>query len=160
MRDFTKVSPKIWRNRSFKTLGTDEARLLMLYLMTSEHQNIAGCFRLPQGYAIDDLGWSAEKYRESLEALIEAGLVLADAETLEVFVCGWFEQNAATNKKHALGIERVIDAIESDTLRETVQGEFDASNAFLGKVEEQRASNILGMTDRLTSTGYMNGRVR
>lgn len=159
MRDFTKVSPKIWRNKAFKALPTDEARLLMLYLTTSEHQNIAGCFRLPEGYALDDLGWSADRYRSALSALIDARLILTDMETLEVFVCGWFDKNAPTNKKHSLGIERVVDAIESDNLRDAARCEFEASSAFLEKAEAERAgSNVLGISERLTSTSYMSGR--
>ncbi|UXS31362.1 hypothetical protein FY152_04340 [Agrobacterium tumefaciens] len=161
MRDFTKVSPKIWRNKAFKALPTDEARLLMLYLMTCEHQNITGCFRLPEGYAVDDLGWQGEQYRSALAALKNSGLVIGDPETFEVFVCGWFDTNPPTNRKHALGIERVIAAIESDALRASTQLEFEVSRDFADKQEtDKAASNVLGMPDRLASTRYLNGGFR
>lgn len=161
MRDFTKVSPKIWRNRAFKALPTDEARLLMLYLTTCEHQNSAGCFRLPEGYALDDLGWSADQYRGGLSALTDSGLVMIDPETCEVFVCGWFETNSAMNKKHALGVERAIGGIESDTLREAAEREFEISREAFDKQEaDKAASNVLGMPDRLASTRYLNGGFR
>lgn len=161
MRDFTKVSPKIWRNRAFKALPTDEARLLMLYLTTCEHQNITGCFRLPEGYALDDLGWQGEQYRHALAALTDSGLVISDPETLEVFVCGWFDTNPPTNRKHALGIQRVIASIESGVLRESAQQEFEVSRDFLDKQEaDKAAANVLGMPDRLASTRYLNGGLR
>lgn len=159
MRDFTKVSPKIWRSKAFKALPTDEARLLMLYLMTSEHQNSAGCFRLPEGYALDDLGWPAEKYRAGLSALTNAGLVISDPNTLEIFVSGWFETNSAMNKKHALGVERAILGIESEILREAATEEFEMTRRDFDKQEADPAdSNVLGMPNRLTSTGYMRRR--
>lgn len=165
MRDFTKVSPKIWRNKSFKALPTDDARLLLIYFMTSEHQNSAGCFRLTDGYALDDLGWVVEKYQEVRASLIASGMVMFDAATSEIFIVNWFEMNAAMNDRHALRITRAIVDIESDELREKIQVAFaksdinrkpDQVKAARQKIVEvfERTAN----TSNLTQTGYMQRR--
>jgi hypothetical protein len=122
-RDFSKVSPAVWRSGRFTAQDAD-AMVLHLYFMTCEHQNSAGCFRLPDGYACADLGWEPKKYARCREQLTNAGLVSCDDETSEVFVRRWFKHNPPMNDKHALGTRFIIDRIESDCLREIVEAEF------------------------------------
>ena len=165
MRDFSKVSPKIWRNRDFRALPSLGSQLLFLYLMTSEHQNSAGCFRLPDGYAVHDLGCRPDEYAERLQEIEASGLALIDRETSEVFICGWFDMNAAMNDKHALRITRAIADIESATLRGAVQSAFNITDANRkpDKVKAARAKMIEAIertanTSNLSQTGYMQRR--
>ena len=165
MRDFSKVSPKIWRNRDFRALPSPGSRLLFLYLMTSEHQNSAGCFRLPEGYAVYDLGCTPDEYAERLQEIEASGLVMIDRETSEVFICGWFDMNAAMNDRHALRITKAIAEIESATLRETVQSAFFTTDANRkpDKVKAARAKMIEAIertanSSSLTQTSYMQRR--
>ncbi|CDN91359.1 hypothetical protein [Agrobacterium tumefaciens] len=165
MRDFSKVSPKIWRNRDFRALPSPGSRLLFLYLMTSEHQNSAGCFRLPEGYAVYDLGCTSDEYAERLQEIEASGLVLIDYQTSEIFIRGWFDMNAAMNDRHALRITKAIADIESATLRETVQTAFYTADANRkpDKVKAARAKMIEAIertanTSSLSQTGYMQRR--
>ena len=41
---------------------SDDARLLALYLLTGQHTNMIGCFRLPDGYVSEDLAWTPETH--------------------------------------------------------------------------------------------------
>jgi len=165
MRDFSKVSPKVWRNREFRALPSIGSRLLFLYLMTSEHQNSAGCFRLPEGYALHDLGWTPEEYASRLREIEASGLALIDDVTSEVFICGWFDMNAAMNDRHAQRITRAISDIESDKLREIVEAAFTAADANRkpDKVKAEQAK-VLKAFERsanspgLAQTGYMQRR--
>lgn len=113
------VSVAVWDSKRFRSLPTDSARLFYLYSLSNVHQNSAGCFRLPDGYACDDLCWSAEKYREAREANIAAGLIQFDAETSEILVERWFKHSPPTNEKHNLGIARAVERIASPVLRNT-----------------------------------------
>lgn len=167
MRDFSKVSPKIWRNREFRALPSIGSRLLFLYLMTSEHQNSAGCFRLPEGYAHHDLGWTPDEYAERLQEIEASGLVLIDRETSEMFIHGWFDMNAAMNDRHAMRITKAIAEIESATLRETVQSAFYTTDANRkpDKVKAARAKMVEAIertanTSNLAQTGYMQRRAQ
>ena len=63
MRDYGKVHTSFWTSDSIRELSED-ARMLALYLLTCPHATIAGVFRLPDGYACEDLQWSAETLRE------------------------------------------------------------------------------------------------
>lgn len=122
-RDFTKVSPNIWRSRRFRSLDSD-ARLCHFYFLTSVHQNSSGCFRLPDTYAAEDLGWDVEKYVTARDQVVESGLVQRDASTAEVYVLGWFRFAPPMNDKHNIGVKKQIASIESDVLRELVEDEF------------------------------------
>ena len=49
MREFSKVSPAVWQSERFHSLPSDDGRYVHLYLLTNDHQNSAGCYRLPDG---------------------------------------------------------------------------------------------------------------
>jgi hypothetical protein len=128
-RQFSKISPAVWRSGRFIGLGDPKAQLLYLYFLSCEHQNSAGCFRLPDGYACSDLGWQRENYLKARAALTEAELVTFDPATSEIYVDRWFRHNAPMNVKHAEGTRRLISAIESDIVREKAEAEFEMADS-------------------------------
>jgi len=121
MRDFSKVSPLLWRDKSFRSLASSDARLLYLYCMTSEHQNSAGCYRIPDLYAASDLGWDPPRLLQAREEIVRAGLVQFDEDTSEIYIVDWFKTNPITNVKHYMGTLRLVLEIESDQIRELVE---------------------------------------
>ncbi len=127
-REFSKVSPAVWRSGRFTGLECSTAQVLYLYFLTCEHQNSAGCFRLPDGYACSDLGWGMQVYVDARRKLVEAGLICFDADTAEIYVERWFKHNPPTNEKHAIGTRRLIEAIESDAVREQVEADFQSAD--------------------------------
>jgi hypothetical protein len=54
MRSYGSVHTKFWINSDVQLLSPN-AKLLALYLLTSPHTNMLGCFRLPIGYVVEDL---------------------------------------------------------------------------------------------------------
>lgn len=124
MREYSKVSPKLWRSKRFRNLASDDARLLYLFLLTCEHQTSAGCFRLPDAYAAADLGWNADRMEGARVPLI-AEMIAHDAETEEYFVRRWFNHNPPTNQKHLKGVQRLISELDSDHVRETAEEELN-----------------------------------
>ena len=77
MRDYSKVSPKLWRSPRYRSLESGDARLLYLYFLTCEHQSSAGCFRLPVAYAASDLGWTENRFTDARAALASSPEALA-----------------------------------------------------------------------------------
>lgn len=142
-REFSKVSPAVWRSKRFLALKTDRGRLLLLYFMTSQHQNSAGAYKLPEGYAVSDLGWATDAYRDARAELQAAGLIHYDPETEEVYVSGWFKVCPPMNDKHASGTMSRISEIESDALREVLEEEFTAVNKarLVQKIKRRGAGN-------------------
>ena len=146
-REFSKISPTVWRSGRFTAQDAD-AMVLHLYFMTCEHQNSAGCFRLPDGYACADLGWEPKKYVRCREQLTNAGLVRLENETCEVFVHRWFKHNPPMNDKHTQGTRFIIERIESDDIREKVGAEFQ-------EVDEQRLTKSKQSDPSISNPSYL-----
>lgn len=151
MRDFSKVSPHLWRSKRFRSLG-DEGRLLHMYLLTCEHQTSAGCLRLPDAYAAADLGWPVDKFHRATAEVEEAGLIVHDDETEEIFVTRWFKHNPPTNSKHRQGVDRIISEIDSDKVREAAESDL------LAYVTAAPANDPGISKSHLADTGYMRAR--
>src|SRR6185437_12292456 len=97
MREFTKISPRIWSSPEFKELKLVDERLLYFYYLTSRHQTTAGCCFLPDAYAREDLGWPSKMYQARRQRLISAGVIQFDPETNELFVTRWCDDNGPMN---------------------------------------------------------------
>ena len=113
MREFSKISPALWHSQRFNTLPSDDGRYLYLYFLTCEHQNSAGCYRISDGYACDDLQWPLERYLKARSQLITADLIAFDNVCRVVMICRWFKHNPPMNEKHLIGIERVLEKLPS-----------------------------------------------
>ena len=124
-REFTMVSPAVWSSERFIRLD-DAGRLLLLYFISGPHQTKIGCARIREAYALADLGWTADKYRPALASLIDAGLILHDATSSEVYVLRWFDHKGSlpTNKDHARGWQKLVSKNDSDTIRQQVEVDF------------------------------------
>jgi hypothetical protein len=154
---FTMVTPSVWRSGRFRQMPNDSARLLFMYLLSNPHQNSIGAYRLPDGYALADLGWESEKYEAARTALITADMAVYDPDTEEVMVRRWFQNCPPQNEKHEIGMRRMVEMIESDEIRGLVETEFQAAVAL-------RKSNVVPLDpansagSRLADTPYLNGR--
>ena len=128
LKRFTKVSAAVWRSKRFKTLPTDAAKLLYLYFVTSDHQTSIGAYAIPDGYALDDLGWDLKAYSTARKMLVDADLIAFDPDTSAVYVLRWFKHSPPMNESHAQGCIRLIGQLESDSIRELVETDFDTAN--------------------------------
>lgn len=123
MRDFSKVSPTVWRSQKFRRLTDIHERLIYLYLLTCPHGNSAGCFDLLPGYAAADLGMVEEQYLNRLDTVSKAGLIQFDRAENTVLITGWWKFNAPANVKHAQGILSQLSQASSHQLKlEAYQG--------------------------------------
>ena len=113
MRDFAKISCSIWHSRKFRSLPNDDCRLVYLYLHTNQHVNSLGCYMLPFGYAIADLGWNDMKtdpirYRDCIEALCDSGLIGFDPAESVVRIVDFLKHSPFSNEKHAKGAVKIL----------------------------------------------------
>lgn len=153
MRDYSKVSPKLWRSRRFSQLP-DDARMFYMFLLTCEHQTSAGCLRLPEAYAAADLNWQPERLGGARAPLIPE-MIAYDGATDEYFILRWFRHNPPTNSKHLKGVKRLISEVDSDTVREVAEAELTDQQA----VPEGAENVVPWETDnRLVSALNKRGR--
>jgi hypothetical protein len=72
MREYGQVQSAFWQSSDAQS-WSDRAKLLALYLLTGPHANGIGCYRLPDGYVMADLGWDVETVSAGFEELSRNG---------------------------------------------------------------------------------------
>lgn len=122
MREFSKISPAVWQSQRFNSLPSDDGRYLYLYLLSNRHQNSAGCYMLPDGYACTDLGWEPDRYQAARRMLVDADMIHFDAETSELMIARWFKHNPPMNQSHYDGTERILERLDSPEIAEAALG--------------------------------------
>lgn len=110
MRDYGKVHTTFWSSSSIRELSED-GRTLAIYLLTCPHGTIAGAFRLPDGYASEDLQWSSERVREGFQELFRNGFATRCEATKWVWVFKHFEWNPPENPNQRKAAAKVAAQI-------------------------------------------------
>lgn len=75
MREYGQIQSAFWQSEDAGKLS-DRGKLLASYLLTGPHTNGVGCFRLTDGYLLDDLKWSPETVSETLSELFEIAFAI------------------------------------------------------------------------------------
>jgi hypothetical protein len=120
-RDYGKIFSSIWQSRKFRGIrGDDRARLLYMYLHTCPQVNSVGCFGLPLGYIVTDMGWTEAEAAECLRALQTVGLVEWDESEEMIRICGFVDHDPPTNPKHAGAMKSTIRALHDGNLKQAV----------------------------------------
>ncbi len=111
MRDYGKIYTSLWRSKKFRGLPNDDCRLLYLYLHTSPHTNMLGCFVLEEGYAIADLGWTVKRYRDCIDTLCKAYLIGFDSGESLVRIVDFIAHDPFMNPKHAMAAVKTAEKL-------------------------------------------------
>jgi hypothetical protein len=110
MRDYGKVHTSFWASETVRDLD-DDCRLLALYLLTCTHSNMAGAFRLPDGYVVEDLGWTSERFRNGIETLSTSGFVSYCNRSKWVLIIKFLSWNKPENPNQWKAVAKFIGAI-------------------------------------------------
>ena len=93
---YTKIESIFWKDTKMRAISSD-ARMVMLYLLTSPHRNILGFYFLPSPYACFDLDWDEQRFVEGLRELVQIGRVRYDKDTHMVLVINYLKHNPLEN---------------------------------------------------------------
>ncbi|WP_105438484.1 hypothetical protein [Neorhizobium sp. T25_13] len=121
---FNQIHHTLWRSKRVRSLDDSDHKLLLLWMMTCEHQNALGFFRCPDQWPAADLQWDVSRVTESRKHLTFVGLIYYDEETEEVYVDQWMRFAVKPAPKVMQGYRRQVGDIESDTIREVVEQDF------------------------------------
>ncbi len=90
---------------------SDDARLLALYLLTGQHTNMIGCFRLPDGYVSEDLAWTPERVSKGFDELSENGFATRDSSSKWVLIRNFLTWNSVENPNQGIAALRLFDQV-------------------------------------------------
>ena len=85
VRLYGSIQTKFWIHSDMQN-ASDQAKLLAVYLLSSMHTNMLGCFRIPVAYVSDDLKWSIDKVNHALDELSRIHFLSWDADSSYVFI--------------------------------------------------------------------------
>ena len=106
-RSYGRVQSCFWSSDDIRHLS-DHAKLIALYLLTGPHTTLLGCFRLPDGYAAEDLGDTAEKLGTGLGELNRSGFCDRDDVSKFVLVHRFLRWNKIENPNQAKAAKRLF----------------------------------------------------
>ncbi len=124
---YTRVESRFWQDEKMRNVS-DDARYLMLYLLTSPHRNILGLYFLPFPYACFDLGWDEKRFKKALEELLKIGSIAYDTISHVVHVKNYLKHNPLENPNQVKNaIEKLNELPKTHLFRSllTVIEQFD-----------------------------------
>lgn len=122
-RTFSKVLNSLWTSsKKWAALdGSDQSRLLYLYLLTCPHNNSIGCFILKRGYIMADLGWSDSAIDRAIEDLCKVSLISYESREHVFKINGFLDKSPITNIKHAIGaVKLALELLDCPARDETI----------------------------------------
>jgi len=112
MRDYGKVHTSFWSSDTIRALS-DDGRMLALYLMTSPHTTLTGTFRLPDGYASEDLGWTPARVAKGFGELFANGFANRCETTKWVWIIKHLDWNPPENPNQRKAAAKMAGTIPS-----------------------------------------------
>lgn len=110
MREYGQIQCSYWRDREIRKLAGGP-REFGAYLLTNPHSNGIGCYYLPDGYVIADLGWTEQTITEGFVELSRIGFVKRCSATFFVLLPKFLYWNEIANPNVALARIKEFDTV-------------------------------------------------
>ncbi len=110
MRIYGSIQVSFWENNDIQNLS-DRSKLLALYLLTAPHSNMLGCFRLPDGYIVEDLKWDSQSTQEAFSELSKIDFLTRDQISSWVVIHHFLKWNPIQNPRQGVGIEKIFEFV-------------------------------------------------
>ena len=93
---YSRIKSRFWNDEKVVEWD-DDTKLLALYLMSSPHHNILGCYYLPMGYIYEDLNWETKRLGKPFAKLLAEGFIKYDKTTKVILVTNYLKNNPIPN---------------------------------------------------------------
>lgn len=133
MRDYGKVFCDIWASEDFRSLSED-GRALVLYLLTCQHCTAVGAFRLPDGYAMEDLQWVSERVSKGFVELSRKGFATRDERSKWVVIHKYLEWNPIENPNQAKSVAKLVAQVPECEAKLLLVNAIRASGRFVQQI--------------------------
>ncbi|OYO30218.1 DnaB-like helicase C-terminal domain-containing protein [Janthinobacterium sp. PC23-8] len=120
MRDYGKLHTSFWTSSTIRGMSED-GRALAFYLLSCPHGTIAGVFRLPDGYACEDLQWDAERVQKGCAELFLNGFSNRCETTKWVWPtsASWWRSMASSAQPAAMCIDTMAGRLDALAQKKT-----------------------------------------
>ena len=112
MREYGQIQSSYWTHPDIQPLSA-ETKLIGAYLLTCQHTNGIGCFRIPIGYVSIDLGMGIETVSKGFQELFEKGFLVRDEQSEYVLLPTFLRWNPIANPNSAKARQKEFEGIPS-----------------------------------------------
>lgn len=116
-RRYHRIQAKFWTDEVVRTWD-DDAKFLALYLISSPHTNLLGCFVVPKLYIMADLAWSEKQLEKPFAKLLAAGFLRYDSATGLLLIVNYLRHNPLENPNQVTAAVRKLDELPTSPLLE------------------------------------------
>lgn len=148
---YTRIKSKFWTDEKARKWDS-ETKYLALYLLTSPHNNILGCFVLPKLYICADLGWDIKQLDKPFNSLLEDDFIKYDDDNCLLFLCNYLKHNPIENGNQATGAIKQLGELPKSPILQCLKASIEQLNKpFLKELAEQIAKPVT-VTVTVTTT--------
>lgn len=143
MEVFTRVERGYWQDEFILEL-TPEQKFFYLYLMSNSKVNTLGAYVFPMTMSTLELGYNRDTVKKLLDHFVEAGKIMYDETTNEVFLLNWPKRNWNKRTATLRALKKDVDALKSPVLREKISAMLSAfcgGEGAIDDTEEQKGTN-------------------
>lgn len=143
MEVFTRVERGYWQDEFILEL-TPEQKFFYLYLMSNSKVNTLGAYVFPMTMSTLELGYNRDTVKKLLDHFVEAGKIMYDETTNEVFLLNWPKRNWNKRTATLRALKKDVDALKSPVLREKISAMLSAfcgGEDAIDDTEEQKGTN-------------------
>lgn len=113
MREYGKIHSSFWTSQTIRAMS-DVGRTLAAYVLTSPHSNMLGCFRLPQAYVAEDLGWDIQTVSKGFDELFRNGFATLHEGSKWLVIHKFLKWNALENPNVGKAAAKLFDQVPND----------------------------------------------
>lgn len=129
---YSKIDARFWDDEKVLTLSPD-ARYLLVYLLTTKHRNVLGCYQLPRAYALEDTRLPEKRFSHAWRELFGSGIVTYEDNTRMVLLKNFLRYNPIENPNQVKGALSRLEGLPRSDLFLTVYKYLEAQMRQGGK---------------------------
>lgn len=132
MARFRKIDPRIWNDAKFSSFS-DNGKLAFLMLLTHPNMTSLGAMRATLGGLAEELGWSAEAFREAFREALSKGMVEHDPKACLIALPNFVKYNPPESPNVVKAWVGALDLLPECTLKTCVVARAKAFAEGMGK---------------------------
>lgn len=110
MARYYPISPLFWSDSKVRAWGPEE-KMLALYLLTCEHRNLEGLYRLPVPYIEADLAWDRVYLTDAMDRLETDGFLAYDEESQVILIRKALKYHQPQSEKQIQGAVNALQQV-------------------------------------------------
>ena len=129
---YSKIEARFWDDEKVLTLSPD-ARYLLIYLLTTKHRNVLGCYQLPKAYALEDTKLPEKRFSHAWRELFGSGIVIYEEDTRMILLKNFLRYNPIENPNQVKGALTKLEGLPRSDLFHTVYAHLEGLANEAGK---------------------------